>query len=495
MIADVMTNLLDKKGLLYWSNSDRLETFIDKTVKEKLDANSMTIKTIENEKDFTAIKELLTVQPIFSDYWLIDIDLGKFKKNLAKVVKIISFLVKNSTTMFFLIKSNHYLEYKPMQTEMRANKIEDYLHYIYCGNIYGYLFDKEFNFLQSAVVKDENKRLNPKLTKYVAKGYGNDINAMFKLFDYLNEGIKITSRSKIVELIGIGGNTVPNFVHKLLKDPPTTAKGTEIVISNRVKEAHQLLDEYKPNELIATMNKLLTDYIDIKGLIISGTFTRNISETQDKELKQRYSRYQRVFNMIKEVPLSRLLRLKLHIANEKEGSNILRFIYNYYYDFIKCEVVPVISTAKQEEKKEPSEDEVKEQERKLQRAEDTNRERELSKYISVYGVTEGRKKYASDKERGTSILASDVANGKVRVSNKTQKADKDKHIEDLTLLQYIKKYGRQLGKEKFDEDKKNGILVYVKQEEQEEENAGEREFQKRVDINKIKEYKKRQGLL
>ncbi len=505
VIRDTMQQLLDRKGLLYWSASDRLEAFIEKTVKKKLEASNISTKTINNDKDLEEVKELLTVQPIFTDYWFIEIDLAKFinAKTGGKFLKNLSFMIKNSTTMFFMIKSNNYKEYKALQEVLMKDKIKEYIHYIYCGGIYGYLFDREFEYLQTSIVTDAKNRLSPKLAKYVAKNYGNDVNAMFELFDHLNEGVKVDKPSKIIELIGLGSNTVPNFVNRLLANPPTTEKGTLTVISNRTKELHQLLEDYSSRDLVKRMNYLLEDYIDIKGLIVSGRLSRSISETRDAQIKDKYKKYQRMFNRIKELPLSRLLRLKAHISKEieYESPEMLRFLYSYYFDYISAEVVP---TLKKKEKETKLEEAIKEEQEKanaekIEQDENTQREKELAKYVKAYGITEGRKKYAKDKREGTNTLVNDIATGKVVIHSQPTLSAKEKqlqHAEELTKANYMKKYGFKAGIKKFEEDKANGTLVLVETKSTESlEKQADRLLQQQDNIEKIKDYKRRRGLI
>ena len=91
-------------------------------------------------------------------------------------------------------------------------------------------------------------------------------------------------------------------------------------------------------------NSALDSFIYLKVLVISGTIYKQVRALPDSYDEQKLSKYNKYLWRLKEVPLSRFLRMKqvlLEGGRWSKSIDFLRFLYCYYTEGVKQEVFNV----------------------------------------------------------------------------------------------------------------------------------------------------------
>lgn len=307
--------------VIFQTTSDKLRMFMQDNIKRRYDCNSDTIISCTSKKDYKQVHNIMNVIPPFSKKWFIDVDLDHCNDK-----EFVS-LVKDATTCVFFCNVKKYVTYKRFKESIKGLEgVFDY--YI------TYLKRYDFLFLYDAFVPEKN-RLSKTLFDYVVQSYSGDIESVFDLFLELNKGREITSRKEIAEICGVGGNSVESFIISLLKDPPTTERGLKKVMKNRLVAGKELAEVYRYSSFYRLLRKTLTCFIQIKVLIISGVVYKQIRKLPEGYDEKSLVRYQRYVWRLKEIPLSRILRLYKSLGNSQWSSDI-EFI-NFVYRFLFCE--------------------------------------------------------------------------------------------------------------------------------------------------------------
>lgn len=312
--------------VLLQTPADALRLFIQDKLKDTFNCDSNSIIKVENKKGLSEIGGLLEVYPFLAKKWLFIIELDKVG-NLAEVSK----LIDRNVTGVFLCVSERYGTFKRFK---EFNKDTN-------GFVDLYLSSLRFNdmtYLYDYFVPEEN-RLSSKLYSYVANSYSNDITAVFDLFRELSQGTKFESTSDITSVCGIGGNTIEYFIMSLLKDAPKTEKGIKSTIKNRVKLGYDLSEVYSWDKLWAYSNNCIKSFSDIKMLVISGEVYKSIRQLPQGYDEKKLSRYGRYIYKLKDIPYSRVLRLRYMLGDTRWQSEIdfLDFVYKYYCETVKME--------------------------------------------------------------------------------------------------------------------------------------------------------------
>lgn len=319
LLRNLDDNNISCNVVILQTSSDKLRMFVQDKIKRKFNCNIDTIISCSSKKDYKQVKDVINVIPPFSDKWYIDVDLDSCNdKDFVN-------LVKDSTTCVFFCNVKKYGTYKKFKQEIKqVSGVFDY--YI------NYLRRNDFIYLYDCFVP-EDKRLQKALFDYVVQSYSGDIESVFDLFLELADGREVKTRKDISDICGLGGNSVESFIVSMLKQPPTTEKGLNKVLKNRVRAGTELAESYGYSSFYNRLRKTLMCFIQLKELLISGVVYKQIHKLPDCYDERTLSRYQRYIWRLKEIPLSRILRLYSSLGNSVWRSDIefLNFLYSYIY--------------------------------------------------------------------------------------------------------------------------------------------------------------------
>ena len=321
LLRDLDAKNVDYNVIIFQTSSDKLRMFIQDKVKRHFRCNSDTILSCAGKKDYKQVRDISNIIPPFSDKWFIDVDLDSCND------KEFLDIVKNSTTCVFFCNVKKYAVYKKFKEGLKGlSGVFDY--YI------NYLKRNDFLYLYDAFVPEKN-RLQKSLFDYVVQSYSGDIESVFDLFLELGQGKEISSRKEIADICGVGSNSVESFILSMLKEPPSTEKGLKKVLKNRLKAGTELIDVYGISSFYSRLRNMLISFIQIKMLIISGVIYKQIIHLPSCYDEKRLLKYQRYVWRLKEIPLSRILRLYTAVGKTIWRSDI-EFL-NFVYKFILAE--------------------------------------------------------------------------------------------------------------------------------------------------------------
>lgn len=317
ILRDLSDKNISCNVVIFQTSSEKLRMFVQDMLKRRYKCNSDTILSCSGKSDYKRIKDIINIVPPFADKWFIDVDLDSCKDS-----EFVDLVINSTTCLFFCNVKKYYLYKKFKDSLRKKNGVFDF--YI------TYLRKNDFIFLYDAFVA-QDKRLSKVLFDYVLQSYSSDIEAVFDLFIELSKGKKIESRKDIADICGIGGNSVESFLISMLKAPPTTAKGLKTVLRNRLRAGLELSEVYSYASFYFRLKNVLVSFIQLKMLMISGVVYKQIYKLPDGYDERSLYKYQRYIWRLKEIPLSRILRLynALGKSTWKSDLDFLNFVYGY----------------------------------------------------------------------------------------------------------------------------------------------------------------------
>ena len=319
-LSDLNSSTLDVSVAIVQTPSSKMLMFLQDKLKAKYHCRSDSVITIDNKTDYKKIKAVLGIYPAFAEKWFVEVNLDKFRD------KELIALVKQSTTCLFFCTCSKYKTFKDFK---EAIKGVDGV----CDFYINSLRRADFVFLYDAFTPDDNK-LTKQLFDYVFKSYMGDVEAVFDLLIQLGQGTKVESRKDITEICGLGGLSVESYIFDLLKDLSGSDKGLMTVIKNRVKAGTDLCDSVGLKSMYNFMNRSIGLLCELKMLMISGVVYKSVRHLPDSFDEQALARYQKYIWRLREIPLSKLLKLRQSIGETpwKSELDFLGFIYRYYYE-------------------------------------------------------------------------------------------------------------------------------------------------------------------
>lgn len=302
-----------------------MRIFVQDKIKAKNKNTNDSTFNLQTKKEFKESLIKAGVQPFGATKWLFLADNSKLKFTATNMKEI----TKNNSSGVYLIFVDKYSDYKRLK---KAIGTFDGFIDLYITR----LRRNDFLYLYDYYVPEENK-LTKALYDQVVKNYSNDLDSVFKLLKALKSGEKVESQSDITAICGVGGNTIENYMLSLLKDPPTTERGTNTVLRNRIKLGVDLGDIYGYNNFWKYAMNCTKSFSDIKMLVISGEVYKKIQKLPDCYDEKRLSKMNRYLWKLKEIPYSSVVRLRYMLSRNKwrNESDFLAFVYNYYYADIK----------------------------------------------------------------------------------------------------------------------------------------------------------------
>lgn len=319
-LADIDAGTLDISVALVQTPSSKMQMFLQDKLKAKYGCRSDSIIDIESKSDYKRVKAVLGVYPPFADKWFVQVNLDKTNDK-----ELIS-LIKQATTCLFFCTCSKYRTFKGFKDAIKGAAG-------FCDFYINTLRRADFVYLYDTFSRKDNQ-LTKQLFDYVLKSYMGDVEAVFDLLLQLTQGTKIESRKDITEICGLGGLSVESYIFDLLKDLSGSEKGLQTVIKNRVKAGTDLCESVGLKSMYNFMNRSISLFCELKMLMISGVVYKSVRNLPDSFDEQALARYQKYIWRLREIPLSKLLRLRQRLGQTvwKSELDFLGFVYSYYYD-------------------------------------------------------------------------------------------------------------------------------------------------------------------
>lgn len=329
----MMLSSLNQKGtapdiVLLQCPSSVLSMFIEDKVKSMLNSTQDTVFKLKTKKDLKDLHMICNIQPFQSKKWMYIVDVDSFNPD-----KEFYNLVKSSTTVCYFMTCSKYMSYKRVKEAVKGcgEVMDFYLSYLKGADL-GYLHT------EYVIKTGKNELLSREMYQYLKDGYSSDVDAVMTLLDYIRTAPadeKPVTKQLITELCGLGGNTLESFVLTLLKPAPkATERSFEVTMRNRFRAGAELAKAYDEDwgKFGNYLNKIVYNIMCIKELQISNAIYKSIRDLPDGYDEKTLARYNRYLWRIKEIPMSRVLRLKA-VLSEHQWSDALdftHFMYKYY---------------------------------------------------------------------------------------------------------------------------------------------------------------------
>lgn len=318
-LSDIDSATFNASVAIVQTASPKLSMFIQDKLKAKYGCRGEAIIDIENKTDYKKVKSILGVYPSLADKWFVRVDIDKFSdKDLIQIIK-------QSTTCLFFCTCSKYRNFKNFREALKG---VDGVCEFYINS----LRRPDFVYLYDGLTPKDNK-LTKQLFDYVYKSYMNDVEAVLNLLLQLNQGTKVESRKDITEICGLGGLSVESYVFDLLKELSGSDKGLLTVIKNRAKAGVDLADSIGLRSMYNFMVRSVKLLCELKMLMISGVVYKSVRNLPDSFDEPALARYQKYIWRLREIPLSKLLKLRQCLGETpwKTEFDFLAFLYAYYY--------------------------------------------------------------------------------------------------------------------------------------------------------------------
>lgn len=298
---------------LLYTNSERAEMFVYDTLKKKCSATNDSVIEVYNQSTFEEMLDLAPEYPILAKEWLFIIKYKKVKKLCEKYKGLFT-----SGNCVFLILVENFKEFQEFK-ELLNNK---------CNAMYmTYLTFSDINYLFYPF------EIPSKFISFISKTYSRDIENIFKLYDKVLEGYEVDSIKSITEICGNSVGTTQSFVLSLLKIDIPNLKNPKLSLKRKFRELIDLSNAIGSKRLKGFLLSNVKDLIYIKQLYIQADIYDDIKNLPEGYDEKKLSRYQRYLNMIKEIPLQKILSLYTELLESQEWYkeiDVVQFLFNYY---------------------------------------------------------------------------------------------------------------------------------------------------------------------
>lgn len=299
---------LDTMNLVIYVRSEVVKAIIKDTLKQRFDIPRNVHLVARTAKELKDIKHDTITQPFGGGKWFVEVETDEI--SIKEIKKAVISTYNTSLTIYWV--SNYGLYKKIVDlAELKRQGVYSQVFY------FGRLDSNDIYYLQMKIVQDKELYLKDNLMKYLIKNYTYDVDAVCDLFISIKNGSKVKTKNDIIKLVGLGGNTVDSYVIKLLTYNPRTEKGLNKIVSDSLALLTDLSQNYDyitiKNYMISAINAM----IEIKQLQIQGLFSmvkQDIPEGYNEYKIKRLRRFYRT--ILEEIPLARLLNLKLCLEQE-----------------------------------------------------------------------------------------------------------------------------------------------------------------------------------
>lgn len=311
-------------NLVVYCDSSGLQYELLKLLQKVAECNSDTILNVSSSKELKDASVTILNAPFWGGKWFVDVDCEKL--GLSDIVSSFRIDSPFALKVHWVTKYAMYKKLKDLDV-VKKNKVN--VSFYYMGKL---SYDCIMRLHDMYKVGDE-PLLDGNLLKYVAKNYNYDVNGVCTLFTLLRSGDEVKTQKDIVELIGVGGNSIDKFLIKLLTTSYKTEKGLKTVISRRLKLLNDLNITYSYSAIKRIMESNLDSLLLIKQLQVMGKLNKimpNIPESFEPSRLQRLKRYEG--KLKDEISLPMLLNLKMLFTKHNTfnaENDLLLIIYEY----------------------------------------------------------------------------------------------------------------------------------------------------------------------
>jgi len=303
MLEKIEQLSLDVSNIIIYTNSAILQNVLNKKIRERFKIEKNLTKYADSAATLKIAKNESFMPPFGGGIWLVDVKCDNIPiKEIAKAINNVSY---GSVNVYWVKK---YADYKKI-CDLDVVKKQG----IFCFTMYtGRLGPDDIGYLHNAMLP-EGKRLPEKLLSYLKKNYTYDVGSVCELFDAILQDHIIKSTKDIINLVGIGGNTVDSFVIKLLTTNPKTDKGLSKALEKNLILLEDLSYTIKYDSLRNFIYSAVDNIMEIKQLQVMGrysTVVKNIPEVGFNEEKlKRYKRFEHI--ILEDINIARVLKLKM----------------------------------------------------------------------------------------------------------------------------------------------------------------------------------------
>ena len=315
-LANLDVRGYNPKIVLVQSSSSRYRIFLEDKMKLKNHVDSNSTLDIEVRKDYKKIRDVLGIEPPFSNRWYVKIDLDKFHdKELYKVID-------EANTCFFFVHTSKYLLFKNFKEHFKADTADFYVNY---------LRKPDFIYLYDALTSSDNK-LDRNLFNFVMQSYSNDVEAVLELFIRLNQGEVFKTRKEISDVCGIGGNSVEGFLFSILNPISGSQRGLNTVMKNRVSAGIDLGKSLSFPRFYTYLTLSVERFCQLKELMMAGVVYKSVRKLPSNYDESALARYQKYLWKIKSIPTSQFMKVRQTIGYKQwfDDADFLKFIYKLY---------------------------------------------------------------------------------------------------------------------------------------------------------------------
>lgn len=310
------SNLL---SLVIYSTNPTLDLIARDEIKRKYATDKEFIVDVHTMKDLTMAKVDSMASPLTGGKWVIHVNADKLSKK--DLVKAINMNTAFGVTVFWTTK---YAVYKYITGLEFVKKMS-----VYFGSYYlGRLNYSDVMWLYDKMLGKDSKYLTHELKVYVAENYGYDSMSICELFRLLKSGYEVSNKKDIIELVGVGGNSVDKLTMMLLTTSSTSDRGKKTLIKKVLKSLDDLSTSYEYKSIYSFMLNFLEGCLEMKQLQLLGLYSDNfkheIPENFNEKRLARLKRYEKT--ILNEVSIPRILNLKLALARRNSYNRELDLV-------------------------------------------------------------------------------------------------------------------------------------------------------------------------
>jgi hypothetical protein len=400
----LLSNIENSKGkfkvFLLQTPASKLEMFLYDKIKTDLHCTQDTIFEVKDKKTVREIREIAFIDSFMSDKWLVRVNLDKASSYMTDLLQVIY----ESTTIVFFCTCSNYKVFKNFTTSLKKKGVTEVYSYYLAS-----LKRMDFDYLYKQFVQKNNK-LSQTLYNHVYQGYSYSVDAVMDLFTELKNGVVFENRRDIADVCGVGGNSIESFIFSMLKKPSESLNGLKTVIKNRMKAGVELSEIYGVSRFQNYLKASVVKMVQLKELEISGLIYKKVFDLPNGFDEAKLVKYQRFLWRLKEIPMTRLLRLYKYMSESNWVSDFdfAGFVYKYMLDIMRYEVVPYMTVTTAEDEYIKAQRLEAERQKEAEREQERLESRTRLEYIKQYGVLQGRERFESDKAAGKLRMASNV---------------------------------------------------------------------------------------
>lgn len=288
--------------IVMYTQSPVLDVYIRRTMRHALGVHKDFVLVADSMKEANSAKALTISPPLLGDRWLLHVNVDNLSRR--EIGLLLTRNTSSAVTVFWTTKYRNYMQIIGYR-EFKALGVH--------GRHYSYnrLSPQDIIYLYHQM-NTGMSYLPDDVLKFVAKSYMYNVSSVMSLFQMLNSGEKFETRQKVIERIGIGGNTTDTLVVDLLsKTHFKTLKSRKLFYRKCLKRLTDLKVKYEYRTLRNFMLSTIDGFIVMKRLQLEGIYGRAgvpLPEWVDPDQVQRIRRFDS--KLSEDISLAAVLNLK-----------------------------------------------------------------------------------------------------------------------------------------------------------------------------------------